>query len=223
MNEPSKNGAELSKSAPPKCTRKSHTYFHHGIELDDPYHWLRDADFPEVRDPEILDYLRAENTYFNSVISKHQAVVDKLFAEFKGRISPSDNSVPLKDGKYYYQSQYTNGSQYPKYIRWRIEDPEGNKKSAETILDCEDLAQSCKYFSLGSFSLSNDHRYLAYSIDTSGDERFILSVKDLNSENTLEEHIENVQGDVISRADNKIFFYLVCNEQWRPDKLKRHV
>ena len=184
MNEPSKNGAELSKSAPPKCTRKSHTYFHHGIELDDPYHWLRDADFPEVRDPEILDYLRAENTYFNSVISKHQAVVDKLFAEFKGRISPSDNSVPLKDGKYYYQSQYTNGSQYPKYIRWRIEDPEGNKKSAETILDCEDLAQSCKYFSLGSFSLSNDHRYLAYSIDTSGDERFILSVKDLNSENT---------------------------------------
>ncbi len=223
MNKLPKNGAALAQSAPPKCSRKSHTYSHHGIELDDPYHWLRDPDFPEVRDPEILDYLKAENTYFNSVISKHQVVVDKLFAEFKGRISPSDKSVPLKDGKYYYQSQYTNGSQYPKYIRWRMEDHKENKKAVETILDCDDLAQSCTYFSLGSFSLSNDHRYLAYSIDTSGGERFILSIKDLNSENILEERIENVQGDVIWCADNTSFFYLVCNAQWRPHQLKRHV
>lgn len=208
---------------PPICARKPHRYSHHGIEITDPYHWLRDPDYPRVQDQEILHYLNAENTYFESVLAKQQITIDKLFSEFKERIPSKDFSVPLKDGNYRYQTQWVKEAQYPKYVRWTTKENEYAPKNIETILDCEALAGVGDYFALGSFSISHDHRFLSYGVDTSGGERFTLSIKDLDTGVVLKESIENVQGDVVWSTDNTSFFYLVCNNQWRPHQLKLHV
>jgi len=66
-----------------------------GIVWTDDYAWLRDPDYPQVHDPAILDYLKAENAYFAASMAPHQALVEEVYAELKGRIKPDDSSVPV--------------------------------------------------------------------------------------------------------------------------------
>jgi len=50
---------------PPVAPRKPHRFMRHGIAVEDPYHWLRDPNYPDVADRDILGYLEAENAYFD--------------------------------------------------------------------------------------------------------------------------------------------------------------
>ncbi|NCQ64177.1 MAG: S9 family peptidase, partial [Alphaproteobacteria bacterium] len=80
------NGADTSVSetaptSPPVAQRREHSYTTHGITLSDPYHWLKDQSYPVVDDAEVLDYVKAENAWFEAQMAPHQALVDELFEE----------------------------------------------------------------------------------------------------------------------------------------------
>ncbi len=51
-------------SAPPSAEKRTFSYERHGVTIDDPWHWLRDPNYPEVSDPDVLSYLHLENDYF---------------------------------------------------------------------------------------------------------------------------------------------------------------
>src|SRR3954466_12142645 len=70
----------------------------HGYEIVDNYAWLRDRG--DKKDPAILDYLNAENTYTESFVGRHKPLMDKLYQEMLGRIKQTDLSVPYKYGDY---------------------------------------------------------------------------------------------------------------------------
>ncbi len=106
-----------SLSAPPLAPRRSHRIEHHGRSVDDPYAWLRDPGYPDVKDKEILAYLEAENAWFEQAMKPHKGLVDTLFAEMKGRIKEDDRSVPQKDGDYIYWRAFEQGAQYRKWYR----------------------------------------------------------------------------------------------------------
>src|SRR3546814_3849012 len=80
--------------APPR----TYSYERHGYTVDDPWFWLKDPGYPKVEDKEILDYLKAENAYFETAMEPHKPLVRTLFEEMKGRIKEHDTSVPQKDG-----------------------------------------------------------------------------------------------------------------------------
>jgi hypothetical protein len=46
----------------PIARRVAHSVTHHGATVEDPYAWLRDPGYPQVNDPDVLGYLRAENS-----------------------------------------------------------------------------------------------------------------------------------------------------------------
>lgn len=48
----------------------------------------------------------------------------------------------------------------------------------EVILDTPKLAKGHSYFQIVSVSMSNNHLYVAYTIDQNGSERFTLFIKD---------------------------------------------
>ena len=79
---------------PPEAAQKPHQYRHHGITVDDPFAWLRDAQYPDVNHPEILAYLEAENAYFDAYMSPLKSSIDALFGEMKARRPATDASVP---------------------------------------------------------------------------------------------------------------------------------
>jgi oligopeptidase B len=204
-------------SSPPVAARKPHRYTHHGVTLDDPYHWLKDPGYPKVEDAEILAYLRAENDYFQAAMAPLSDLTQELFEEIKGRQQQDESSVPYREGNYEYQWKFTDGAQYPSWWRW----PLGDADSAVKIIDEPALAGNSEYFRLGGFSVSPAGRYLAYSVDTNGSERYVLRIKDLEDDSILDEVIEETLG-APTWANESTFFYPVLNENWRPHQIKRH-
>ena len=102
-------------TTPPVAARKPHSFEQHGTHIEDPYFWLRDPDYPKVDDAEVLDYLKAENAYFESQMAPLTPLIDTIFQEMKGRIKEDDSSVPQKDGDYLYWRRFQLGAQYKQW------------------------------------------------------------------------------------------------------------
>ncbi len=213
---------------PPVAETRSHTYEHHEIKLNDPYHWLKDQSYPDVDDKDVLEYLEKENEYYAAFTNRVEPLVDQIFEELKGRLDPDDESVPSKDGKYIYQGRYQSGQQYQIHVRWPAESADEDlmplsEDQIELLLDENELAGDSDYFRRGSWSMSPNDELLAYSTDHSGSERYTLVIRDLNTGELLEDVIENTYGSVVWANDNKSFLYVDLDEQLRPNRILHHV
>src|SRR3954447_11650861 len=93
---------QASLPAPPQAEQRPYSYERHGVTIDDPWHWLRDAKYPEVDDPDVLAYLKAENAYFDGWKAQHQGLLDQLFEEMKGRIKEGGSSGPPPAGAFFF-------------------------------------------------------------------------------------------------------------------------
>ena len=212
--------------APPVAGQRPHSVTHHGVTIEDPWHWLRDPKYPTVDDAGVLAYLVAENEYFEASMSPHRALMDTIFEEIKARQQPDLSSVPWKRGGWYYQWSYQEGSQYRVWRRWPADSPDARERptaDATTMLDEPALAKEFEYFRLGSMSVSNSGSLLAYSTDTDGSERYRMAVKDLDTGEMLEDEIEGTLGSAVWAADDASFFYTVVDENWRPWQVRRHL
>ncbi len=217
--------------SPPVAEQRPHSFTHHGITIEDPWQWLRDADYPTVDDEDILAYLNAENEYFEANMAPQKELTDAIFEEIKGRQQPDLTSVPWKDDKWYYQWKFAEESQYRVWLRWpagssgdtKPDAREAPTADAETILDEPQLAEGLEYFRLGSLSVSNAGSLLAYATDTDGSERYKLVVKDLETGEMLPEEIPGTIGRVVWSADDSSLLYTVVDDNWRPWQVRRHV
>ncbi|HEX6894195.1 MAG TPA: oligopeptidase B, partial [Bryobacteraceae bacterium] len=121
----------------------------HGDRRVDNYFWLREKDNPEVR-----EYLEAENQYTEQVMAPLKPLQETLYKEILGRIQETDLSVPVRRDDYFYYTRTEEGKAYAIYCR-----KHGSLESAEELLlDGNVLAAGHKYFRLGNFSVSPDHR-----------------------------------------------------------------
>ena len=198
---------------PPAARTISKTTVLHGVKLADPYAWLR-----EKQNPEVIRHLETENRYTESVMKDTEKLRDELYHEILGRIQETDLSVPVRVGGYYYYTRTEKGKQYAIHCRKK-----GSLEAAEEILlDGNALAKGEKYFRVGRFEPSPDHKLLAYSIDTAGDEAYTVFVKDLATGKLLEDRIPNTYYSLEWAEDNRTLFYNVLDEAKRPYKLLRH-
>ncbi|KPL18788.1 MAG: protease 2 [candidate division Zixibacteria bacterium SM23_81] len=185
----------------------------HGDVRIDNYHWLR-----ERTNPEVIEYLEAENEYTQAMTKHTRKMQEYLFKELKGRIKETDMSVPEKIGQFYYYTRMEVEKDYPVYCRKR-----GNLGAEEEVLlDQNLLARGHDYYEIGAFKVSPDHRLLAYSVDTTGAEIYTVSVKDLQTGELLEDKIERAYDDLEWANDNETIFYSTLDEALRPYKLYRH-
>lgn len=204
-------------STPPIAATRPHSFTTHGITIDDPWAWIKDPGYPDVKDRDVLAYLEAENAYFEAAMAPHKPLTDRLYQEMKGRIKEDDSSVPQKDGDWLYWTAYETGGQYRKW--WRKPVAGG---ADELILDEPALAEGKEYFRLGALSVSNDGKLLAYAIDDNGSERFTIRVKDLATGEHLPDTIPGMLSEIVWVADDSAFLYGLANEQWRTDNARLH-
>ena len=90
---------QLTQSAP-VATRVSNERIYHGKTLKDSYFWLKDQDYPQVNDEQVLSYLKEENAYHKAFLEPRTKLVDTIFEEFKGRTDETEESVPYRDNGY---------------------------------------------------------------------------------------------------------------------------
>ena len=171
-----------------------------GNTRTDNYYWLNDRE-----DKEVIKYLTDENTYTDAVLATQKPLEETLFTEMKGRIKQQDQSVPYKDGAYYYQTNFVQGGEYPVYVRRK-----GSLTAPEEIMfDGNALAKGHNYYNLGGFEVSDNDELAIFSEDTVSRRLYTLRVKNLKTGQIYSESIPNVEADYYAWAtDNKTFFYV---------------
>lgn len=197
---------------PPIAKRKPTRIQRHGDVRVDPYAWLHRRD-----DPEVLAYLEAENRYTAQRMRSTKDLRAKLFEEMRRRIKETDLDVPVRIDDYFYFSRTEKGRQYPILCRKH----RSLRARTHVLLDQNRLAKGKPYFAVGVQSISPDHALLAYTTDTSGDERYTLQILDVASGKLLPEVIPDVAGVAWAR-DGRTLFYSVIDHLHRPHAVFRH-
>jgi len=194
-----------------------HRAEYHGHILEDPYHWLRDPAFPEVKDPDVLAYISAENDYFDAAMAPHQKLIDTLFEEMKGRIKEDDSSVPVRDGAFLYWWAFEPGAQYRQWYR----KPVGGGPN-QLIFDEAAEAEGKDYFRLDELEVSPDARLIATMVDDEGSERFKLRIRDIETGQDIGTVTEMGIGTPVWSGDSKAIMICEVNDQWRSYRARLH-
>lgn len=223
---PSESTSMNESASPPVANRVPTERTHHGDTVVDEYAWLADRD-----DPETIAYLRAENAYTEAVTAGLAPLREDVFEEIKRRTQETDLTVPVRRGGFWYYTRTVQGQQYAIHCRRvagaaEVDPPDPGDGSPlpgeQVLLDGNQLAAGHEFFALGAFEVSPDGRWLAYSVDLTGDERFTLRVKDLETGTELADEIPDTFYGAAWSADASTLFYLTVDEAWRPYRLWRH-
>lgn len=213
---------------PPVAPRRPSTRTHHGDTFTDPYAWMRDK-----TDPEFVAYLNAENAYTDAVTAPLAELRQEIYGDISARTKQTDLSVPefVRHpglGEFWYYARSTEGLDYPSYHRCpaqgrdSLPDPgKGAPEGEQLLLDAQALAAGTDFFSMGCFDVSPNGRLAAYSVDTSGDERYHLRFFDLITGKALPDEVAEVASGGCWAGDGA-FCYLTVDDAWRPDRLWRH-
>ncbi len=211
---------------PPVPERRPTRLEAHGDVRVDEWYWLRDRD-----DPAVLDHLRAENAHTEAATAHTAALQEALYDEIVARIEETDLSVPSRKGPWLYYHRTEEGKQYGIHCRRPAGGagadevlPPGSPPPADeqVILDENALAEGHGYFALGNLSVSPDHRWLVYSTDVTGGERYTLRVLDLDRGELSPEAIEDTSYGCAWFDDNATILYVRVDEAMRPHQLWRH-
>ncbi|HEV8474319.1 MAG TPA: S9 family peptidase [Methylomirabilota bacterium] len=200
------------RPTPPVARRVPKVEVVHGERREDEYFWLRDKDSPDV-----VAYLEAENAYTDAVTKGTEAFQDALYAEMLARIKEDDSSVPYRRDAHVYYARTETGKQYPIHCRRR----DAPQAPEEVTLDLNLLAEGHPFLSLGAYTVSDDGRLLAYSLDVTGFREYTLYVKNLETGELLADRVAKV-ASVAWSADNAILFYVTEDDAKRPHRLWRH-
>jgi oligopeptidase B len=204
----------------PKPVKIAHeTKLEWGAVQIDNYAWMRDKDWPSsVKDSKILDHLEAENKYAEEFFLKENDAKEKLFTELKSRIKLTDQTVYTKRDDYFYYTRTEENKAYPIYCR-----KNGSMDAEEEIiLDVNQIAEGKKFAEVEIVSVSPDHKLLAYSVDFTGEEKYMVKVLNLENKEYLPDLISDTKGGIIWHEKLSGFFYVLTNEEMRCDKVMFH-
>jgi oligopeptidase B len=144
----------MNDLTPPIAKKVPHEMVIHNHTRIDDYYWMRDD---SRTNPEILAHLEAENDYIAVQLKHTEAMQEKIFEEIKGRINKDDNSVPIKEGDYYYSRQMEGENEYPIHVRTT----DFNGSNLEVLLDVNELAKNHEYYSINGLRISPNAKILA--------------------------------------------------------------
>jgi len=187
----------------------------HGDLRIDNYYWLNDKENPKV-----IDYLNAENAYYEAKTGHTKQFQEDLFQEMKSRIKEDDESVPYKKNNYYYITRFEKGQQYPIYARKK----NTLEAKEEIMFDVNKLAENHNYYKLSGLSISPNNKLVSFGVDTVSRRQYTLQFKNLITGEIYPEKIENTTGSASWASDNKTVFYTQKNPTTlRSEKIFRHV
>jgi oligopeptidase B len=198
---------------------------HNDVRVDN-YFWMRlsdDQKLAPVKDEQtqnVVDFLEAENEYYNQVTGYTKDFQEQLFQEMKGRIKEDDASVPYKSNGYFYITRFEIGNQYPIYSRKK-----GTLEAEEEILfNVNEYAKGFDYFQLGGLNVSPNNKLAIFATDTVSRRQYFLRIKNLETGEIYKDIIDNTTGGSVWANDNKTIFYTKKDPTTlRSSKIFRHV
>jgi oligopeptidase B len=197
----------------------------HDVTWEDNYSWIHQKNILEVLkdksklDPEVKNYLDEENSYADSHLKDTKNFQKKLFDEIKGRIKLDDESLSYKDHTYEYWSKTTAVGNYSIKLRRKI-----NTNLIEEIWNGDDEKNKLdtEYFGVGDLEVSNNDKYLGYSLDIKGSEYYTIFIRDIETNKIITKEISETSGGITFSLDDKYIFYSKLDHNHRARKIYRH-
>ncbi|WP_439583259.1 S9 family peptidase [Dyadobacter bucti] len=219
QNKEVKEAYQWPGATPPVAEKKDHETGMHGDKRNDEYYWMADFFSKGPDSNKVVDYLKAENAYTDTMMSGTDKFQENLFAEMKGRIKEKDESVPVFSNGYWYYTRSEEGQQYFKYCRKK-----GSLDAPEIVLlDVDKMAEGHPYYSAVGFNVSPDNKLLAYGVDTVSRRQYTIYIKNLETGEIYADAVFPASGGSEWANDNKTLFYTATNPKTLlSEKIKRH-
>ncbi len=209
----------------PQLTKKLEIKSCHNTTWEDHYSWIHQKNILEVLkdksklDPEVKKYLDEENVYAEHHLKDTKKLQKKLFDEIKGRIKLDDESLPYKDHTYEYWTKTTAKGNYSIKLRKKI----GTSKVEEIWNGDKEKEQlKTEYFGVGDLEVSNNDKYLGYSLDLKGSEYYTIHIRDIKTNKIISKEITETSGGITFSLDDKYIFYSKLDKNHRARKIYRH-
>lgn len=202
-----RNAYVWPEAKPPVAEIKPHLMKAHGDVRQDDYYWMGDYFFKGPDSNKVVEYLEAENNYFDKMMAGTNSLQDKLFKEMKNRIKEKDESVPFLKNGYYYYTRMEEGKDYFVYCRKKgsLDAPE------EILLDVNKMAEGHTYYSAVGFNISPDNRLMAYAVDTVSRREYEIHFRNLETGKDFDFVIKGTTGGSVWANDNATVFYTAKN------------
>ena len=209
----------------PQLQKKPELKSCHDVTWEDNYSWIHQTDILDVLknskklNPEVRDYLEQENKYTELKLKDTKDIQKKLFNEIKGRIKLDDESLHYKDHTYEYWTKTTAKGNYSIKLRKKI-----GSDLIEEIWngDKEKEKLNVEYFGVGDLEVSNNDKFLAYSLDTKGSEYYTIFVREIKTNKIITKEITETSGSIMFSIDDKYIFYSKLDKNHRARKIFRH-
>ena len=222
----------VTEPVPPVAPREPFEHTEHGVPRPDPYRWMHETT------PALMEHLSAERSFHDSSVAHLHPLVSTLKSEMFSRVAPTEVSARWRRTRFSYYTVHLAGNDYEHIFREingfatvskqisavsPVSDDEyRTPPGAEPVLDVGSLADGSGYLDLGVTLVSPDENLLAYSVDTTGEEVFVLRFRDLRSGADLAEVVPRSYYRGAWSADSAHFFYTVHDRAYRPHQVWRH-
>ena len=209
----------------PQLRKKRELKSCHNVTWEDNYSWIHQKDILEVLkdkkklNPEVENYLIEENEYTNHHLKDTKSIQKKLFNEIKGRIKLNDESLPYRDHTYDYWTKTTAEGNYSIKLRRKIH---SNKIEEIWNGDKEKEKLNVEYFGVGDLEVSNNDRYLGYSLDLKGSEYYTIFIREIKTGKIVSKEINETAGGITFSLDDRYIFYSKLDKNHRARKIYRH-
>ena len=183
---------------PPLAKTDSTVTDYFGTKVPDPYRWMEAG----VRDPQFMDYLKAQNDYTRQVL-------DSLGGRGKllARIQELDNAVARvfgwqRAGDNIFYLETAPGATTPSLM---MRDAAGK---AHKLLDPAQFEKGGKHAAIDFYAPSWDAKYVVAGVSLAGSEDSVMRVVEVSSGKLLPDEISRTQyASPTWRADSKSFHY----------------
>ncbi|KAF9908089.1 hypothetical protein EC991_010217 [Linnemannia zychae] len=215
------NGSDLKQSTkgvdlesatptPPKAPKKipKETCVLGRVRTDE-YEWMANKD-----DPDLREYIHAENTYAHEYFASETAAIHLLNREMKQLLRTRKVSAPLTTTVRGYE-YYTKTSRYGMVYCRRRKSPMAKE---EVLLDSAYLPENCN---IKKVLLSTGHHIFSFLTLEEGEELGSLHFRDLNRGEPFDEVLEDVFNFVWGN-DNKTVYYTKSTDVLRPYQVWAH-
>ena len=209
----------------PQLRKKPELKSCHNVTWEDNYSWIHQKDILEVLkdkkklNPEVENYLNQENEYTEHHLKDTKTIQKKIFDEIKGRIKLNDESLTYRDHTFDYWTKTTAEGNYSIKLRKKI-----GSQTIEEIWngDKEKANLKTDYFGVGDLEVSNNDKYLGYSLDLKGSEYYTIYIRDIKTNKIISKKIPETSGGITFSLDDKYIFYSKLDENHRARKIYRH-
>ena len=79
-----------------------------------------------------------------------------------------------------------------------------------------------EYFGVGDLEVSNNDKYLGYSLDLKGSEYYTIYLRDIKTNEIISKEITETSGGITFSLDDKYIFYSKLDNNHRARKIYRH-